>query len=130
MISTCKLSTICWLNLINLTLCLYLIASISLVGCSSLRWLPNSNDLTFQSNGDDRVSPSNYNLESISKEWIQWRNMLNELEKQRQSNLDSIPNEKRGLDLGLRRGLSGQRAAKHLVGLANAEFAGGPGRKR
>lgn len=38
--------------------------------------------------------------------------------------------DKRGLDLGLRRGLSGQRAAKHLVGLANAEFAGGPGKKR
>ncbi|XP_053201554.1 uncharacterized protein LOC128386536 [Panonychus citri] len=127
--SSYKLSTVCWLNLINLTLCLYLIASISLVDCSSLRWLPTSSDLTFQSNGDDRGS--GYNLDPVTKEWIQWRNMLNELEKQRQSNLDSIPtNDKRGLDLGLRRGLSGQRAAKHLVGLANAEFAGGPGKKR
>jgi len=37
--------------------------------------------------------------------------------------------EKRGIDFGLSRGLSGQRAAKHLVGLASAQFAGGPGRK-
>lgn len=87
--SSYKLSTVCWLNLINLTLCLYLIASISLVDCSSLRWLPTSSDLTFQSNGDDRGS--GYNLDPVTKEWIQWRNMLNELEKQRQSNLDSIP---------------------------------------
>ncbi|XP_074598419.1 diuretic hormone class 2 isoform X2 [Brevipalpus obovatus] len=41
-----------------------------------------------------------------------------------------INNEKRGLDLGLSRGFSGQRAAKHLVGLANADFAGGPGKRR
>lgn len=37
--------------------------------------------------------------------------------------------DKRGLDLGLSRGFSGQRAAKHLVGLSNAEFAGGPGKR-
>lgn len=37
---------------------------------------------------------------------------------------------KRGLDLGLGRGFSGSQAAKHLMGLAAANFAGGPGRKR
>ncbi|KAK6636833.1 hypothetical protein RUM43_010496 [Polyplax serrata] len=37
---------------------------------------------------------------------------------------------KRGLDLGLSRGFSGSQAAKHLMGLAAANFAGGPGRKR
>ena len=37
---------------------------------------------------------------------------------------------KRGLDLGLGRGYSGSQAAKHLMGLAAANFAGGPGRKK
>jgi len=37
--------------------------------------------------------------------------------------------EKRGLDLGLGRGFSGRQAAKHLVGLASAQFAGGPGKR-
>ncbi|XP_037772675.1 uncharacterized protein LOC119568289 [Penaeus monodon] len=37
---------------------------------------------------------------------------------------------KRGLDLGLGRGFSGSQAAKHLMGLAAANFAGGPGRRR
>ncbi|KAK3890695.1 hypothetical protein Pcinc_005373 [Petrolisthes cinctipes] len=36
----------------------------------------------------------------------------------------------RGLDLGLGRGITGSQAAKHLMGLAAANFAGGPGRKR
>ncbi|RWS13507.1 diuretic hormone class 2-like protein [Dinothrombium tinctorium] len=43
---------------------------------------------------------------------------------------DSNSSDKRGLDLGLSRGFSGRQAAKHLVGLASANFAGGPGRKR
>ncbi|CAG9823767.1 unnamed protein product [Phaedon cochleariae] len=37
---------------------------------------------------------------------------------------------KRGLDFGLGRGFSGSQAAKHLMGLAAANFAGGPGRRR
>jgi hypothetical protein len=41
----------------------------------------------------------------------------------------TISREKRGLDLGLGRGFSGRQAAKHLVGLASAQFAGGPGKK-
>ncbi|XP_075227806.1 diuretic hormone class 2 isoform X1 [Lycorma delicatula] len=39
-------------------------------------------------------------------------------------------NVKRGLDLGLSRGFSGSQAAKHLMGLAAANYAGGPGRRR
>ncbi|XP_076345818.1 diuretic hormone class 2-like [Tachypleus tridentatus] len=42
----------------------------------------------------------------------------------------SVNTEKRGLDLGLSRGFSGSQAAKHLMGLAAANFAGGPGRRR
>uniref|UniRef100_A0A6M2DXI3 Putative calcitonin-like diuretic hormone prepropeptide variant a rhodnius prolixus n=1 Tax=Xenopsylla cheopis TaxID=163159 RepID=A0A6M2DXI3_XENCH len=41
-----------------------------------------------------------------------------------------LENTKRGLDLGLSRGYSGSQAAKHLMGLAAANYAGGPGRKK
>ncbi|XP_031766650.1 diuretic hormone class 2 isoform X2 [Galleria mellonella] len=41
-----------------------------------------------------------------------------------------MENEKRALDLGLSRGYSGALQAKHLMGLAAANFAGGPGRRR
>ena len=34
------------------------------------------------------------------------------------------------MDFGLSRGFSGAGAAKHLMGLAAANFAGGPGRRR
>ncbi|KAK3869823.1 hypothetical protein Pcinc_024895 [Petrolisthes cinctipes] len=50
----------------------------------------------------------------------------NELEKFVRSSGSS----NRGLDLGLGRGFTGSQAAKHLMGLAAANFAGGPGRKR
>ncbi|KAK3858145.1 hypothetical protein Pcinc_035644 [Petrolisthes cinctipes] len=42
----------------------------------------------------------------------------------------SSGSSKRGLDLGLGRGFTSSQAAKHLMGLAAANFAGGPGRKR
>ncbi|XP_048485531.1 diuretic hormone class 2 isoform X2 [Plutella xylostella] len=38
--------------------------------------------------------------------------------------------DKRGLDLGLGRGYSGAIQAKHLMGLAAANYADGPGRRR
>ncbi|EFX90445.1 diuretic hormone class 2-like isoform X2 [Daphnia pulex] len=38
--------------------------------------------------------------------------------------------QKRGVDFGLGRGYSGSQAAKHLMGLAAANYAIGPGRKR
>ncbi|XP_014485443.1 PREDICTED: diuretic hormone class 2 [Dinoponera quadriceps] len=41
-----------------------------------------------------------------------------------------MENTKRGLDLGISRGFSGSQAAKHLMGLAAANYAGGPGRRR
>ncbi|XP_071543229.1 diuretic hormone class 2 [Panulirus ornatus] len=50
----------------------------------------------------------------------------NELEKF----VRSSGSAKRGLDLGLGRGFSGSQAAKHLMGLAAANYAGGPGRRR
>ncbi|OXA53293.1 diuretic hormone class 2 [Folsomia candida] len=39
-------------------------------------------------------------------------------------------NAKRGLDLGLGRGFSGSQAAKHIMGLAAANFASGPGKRK
>nr|XP_032516896.1 diuretic hormone class 2 [Danaus plexippus plexippus] len=43
---------------------------------------------------------------------------------------EDITSEKRALDLGLSRGYSGAIQAKHLMGLAAANYAGGPGRRR
>lgn len=37
---------------------------------------------------------------------------------------------KRTVDFGLARGFSGSQEAKHRLGMAAANFAGGPGRKR
>ncbi|XP_011688973.1 PREDICTED: diuretic hormone class 2 [Wasmannia auropunctata] len=45
-------------------------------------------------------------------------------------NRPEMENAKRGMDLGVNRGFSGSQAAKHLMGLAAANFAGGPGRRR
>merc|ERR1719204_63311 len=36
---------------------------------------------------------------------------------------------KRGIDFGLGRGFSGSQAARHMMGLQQASFAGGPGKK-
>ncbi|KAJ9585814.1 hypothetical protein L9F63_002405, partial [Diploptera punctata] len=44
--------------------------------------------------------------------------------------IHEFSHSKRGLDLGLSRGFSGSQAAKHLMGLAAANYAGGPGRRR
>jgi len=37
---------------------------------------------------------------------------------------------KRGIDFGLGRGYSGNQAAKHYMGLAASNFAGGPGKRK
>ncbi|XP_034933677.1 diuretic hormone class 2 [Chelonus insularis] len=46
--------------------------------------------------------------------------------------LRELENTKRayGLDFGLSRGFSGSQTAKHLMGMAAANYANGPGRKR
>ncbi|XP_055685995.1 diuretic hormone class 2 isoform X2 [Lutzomyia longipalpis] len=43
---------------------------------------------------------------------------------------DDLENSKRTVDFGLARGFSGIQEAKHRMGLAAANYAGGPGRKR
>jgi len=37
--------------------------------------------------------------------------------------------EKRGIDFGVNRGYSGSQAARHMMGMYQANYAGGPGKK-
>ncbi|CAG9134541.1 unnamed protein product [Plutella xylostella] len=58
-------------------------------------------------------------------------NTLMQLEHKMETiNDDILTSDKRGLDLGLGRGYSGAIQAKHLMGLAAANYADGPGRRR
>merc|ERR1712032_1274204 len=38
--------------------------------------------------------------------------------------------DKRGIDFGLGRGYSGSQAARHMLGLQQVNFAGGPGKRK
>ncbi|XP_022828301.1 diuretic hormone class 2 isoform X2 [Spodoptera litura] len=73
--------------------------------------------------------PSNYFREDIQYEPEEIMDMLNRLGNLIQMER-KMENEKRALDLGLSRGYSGALQAKHLMGLAAANYAGGPGRRR
>ncbi|KAF9804607.1 hypothetical protein SFRURICE_014515, partial [Spodoptera frugiperda] len=81
-------------------------------------------------------SPSNYFREDIQYEPEEIMDMLNRLgnliqmERKMENYKEDITSEKRALDLGLSRGYSGALQAKHLMGLAAANYAGGPGRRR
>ncbi|XP_041980043.1 diuretic hormone class 2 [Aricia agestis] len=57
-------------------------------------------------------------------------NNLIQMERNMQTYKEGIDTDKRALDLGLNRGYSGAIQAKHLMGLAAANYAGGPGRRR
>uniref|UniRef100_A0A2A4JR42 Diuretic hormone class 2 n=1 Tax=Heliothis virescens TaxID=7102 RepID=A0A2A4JR42_HELVI len=73
--------------------------------------------------------PSNYFREEGQYEPEEIMDMLNRLGNLIQMER-KMENEKRALDLGLSRGYSGALQAKHLMGLAAAHYAGGPGRRR
>jgi len=64
--------------------------------------------------------PSGYVLNIIAD--------LGTILKQRYNNLNL--SEKRGIDFGLGRGYSGSQAARHMLGLQQVNFAGGPGKKK
>ncbi|CAB3227090.1 unnamed protein product [Arctia plantaginis] len=80
--------------------------------------------------------PSNYYRDDVQYEPEEIMDMLNRLgnliqiERKMENYKDDITSEKRALDLGLSRGYSGTLQAKHLMGLAAANYAGGPGRRR
>ncbi|XP_038214071.1 diuretic hormone class 2 [Zerene cesonia] len=78
----------------------------------------------------------NYFLDDGPYEPEEIMDMLNrldnylQLERRVANYKDVISSEKRALDLGLNRGYSGALHAKHMMGVAAANFAGGPGRRR
>ncbi|KAJ0183154.1 hypothetical protein K1T71_001130 [Dendrolimus kikuchii] len=80
--------------------------------------------------------PSNYYRDEGPYEPEEIMDMLNRLgnliqiERKMENYKDDITSEKRALDMGLSRGYSGSIQAKHLMGLAAANYAGGPGRRR
>ncbi|XP_028179531.1 diuretic hormone class 2 isoform X1 [Ostrinia nubilalis] len=57
------------------------------------------------------------------------QNLL-QFERKMENFKDEITSEKRALDLGLSRGYSGALQAKHMLGVAAANSAFGPGRRR
>ncbi|XP_037301862.1 LOW QUALITY PROTEIN: diuretic hormone class 2-like [Manduca sexta] len=79
---------------------------------------------------------NNYYRKEVPYEPEEIMDMLNRLgnliqmERKMENYKDDITSEKRALDLGLSRGYSGALQAKHLMGLAAANYAGGPGRRR
>ncbi|XP_013173328.1 PREDICTED: diuretic hormone class 2 isoform X1 [Papilio xuthus] len=79
---------------------------------------------------------NDYYRPDISEDPEEIMDMLNrlgsliQLQRQMDSYKDGITSEKRALDLGLTRGYSGALQAKHLMGIAAANYAGGPGRRR
>ncbi|CAK1555433.1 unnamed protein product [Leptosia nina] len=79
--------------------------------------------------------PANYYLDDGPYEPEEIMEMLNRLDSYLQqegkiANYKDITSEKRALDFGLNRGYSGALHAKHMMGLAAANYAGGPGRRR
>ncbi|XP_047531164.1 diuretic hormone class 2 isoform X1 [Vanessa atalanta] len=82
-------------------------------------------------------SLGNYYRPGVQYEPEQIMDMLNRLNelmemerKMENFKEDIISSEKRALDMGLNRGYSGAIHAKHLMGMAAANYASGPGRRR
>ncbi|XP_050678896.1 diuretic hormone class 2 [Leptidea sinapis] len=80
---------------------------------------------------------SNYYLEEGPYEPEDIMEMLNRLDRYMQLERKmadykdaAVTSDKRALDLGLNRGYSGALHAKHMMGVAAANYAGGPGRRR
>merc|ERR1711988_302090 len=50
--------------------------------------------------------------------------------EQRVPDTSEEDSDKRGIDFGLGRGYSGSQAARHMLGLQQVNFAGGPGKRK
>ncbi|XP_046977917.1 diuretic hormone class 2 isoform X4 [Vanessa cardui] len=74
-------------------------------------------------------SLGNYYRPGVQYEPEQIMDMLNRLNELMEMER-KMENEKRALDMGLNRGYSGALHAKHLMGMAAANYASGPGRRR
>ncbi|XP_047531165.1 diuretic hormone class 2 isoform X2 [Vanessa atalanta] len=75
-------------------------------------------------------SLGNYYRPGVQYEPEQIMDMLNRLNELMEMERKMENSEKRALDMGLNRGYSGAIHAKHLMGMAAANYASGPGRRR
>ncbi|XP_026498580.1 diuretic hormone class 2 isoform X3 [Vanessa tameamea] len=75
-------------------------------------------------------SLGNYYRPGVQYEPEQIMDMLNRLNELMEMERKMENSEKRALDMGLNRGYSGALHAKHLMGMAAANYASGPGRRR
>ncbi|XP_047990252.1 diuretic hormone class 2 isoform X2 [Leguminivora glycinivorella] len=101
------------------------LASCALVGL--LLAVPAASYPRYQNNYYRNDGP--YNPEEIMDMLNRLGNLI-QMERKMENYKDDITSEKRAIDLGLSRGYSGAMQAKHLLGLAAANYEGGPGRRR
>ncbi|XP_047990253.1 diuretic hormone class 2 isoform X3 [Leguminivora glycinivorella] len=101
------------------------LASCALVGL--LLAVPAASYPRYQNNYYRNDGP--YNPEEIMDMLNRLGNLI-QMERKMENFKDDITSEKRAIDLGLSRGYSGAMQAKHLLGLAAANYEGGPGRRR
>lgn len=90
----------------------------------------------------DWYSPADYPLEEVISSADDFKRVMTKRgEDQSQMALNQIfsrlrsrntkdQNSKRGIDFGLGRGFSGSQAAKHFMGIAAAQYSGGPGKRK
>ncbi|XP_063362709.1 diuretic hormone class 2 isoform X2 [Cydia amplana] len=101
------------------------LASCALVGL--LLAVPAATYPRYQNNYYRNDGP--YDPEEIMDMLNRLGNLI-QMERKMENYKDDITSEKRAIDLGLSRGYSGAMQAKHLLGLAAANYEGGPGRRR
>ncbi|XP_063362710.1 diuretic hormone class 2 isoform X3 [Cydia amplana] len=101
------------------------LASCALVGL--LLAVPAATYPRYQNNYYRNDGP--YDPEEIMDMLNRLGNLI-QMERKMENFKDDITSEKRAIDLGLSRGYSGAMQAKHLLGLAAANYEGGPGRRR
>ncbi|XP_028179536.1 diuretic hormone class 2 isoform X2 [Ostrinia nubilalis] len=102
----------------------YILASCALIAL--LLVLPTS---AYPSYNNYYRDDGQYEPEEIVDMLGRLQNLL-QFERKMENFKDEITSEKRALDLGLSRGYSGALQAKHMLGVAAANSAFGPGRRR
>ncbi|CAB3365466.1 diuretic hormone class 2 isoform X1 [Cloeon dipterum] len=85
-------------------------------------------------NGSPLINPSNEVIETDMDPELMLQILArlgqSMLRNQELERIYTPKSSKRGLDFGMSRGFSGSQTAKHLLGLAAASYAGGPGRRK
>jgi len=75
-------------------------------------------------------SPPRYVLNIISDLGSYLKQRYNTEPRNGFSDSQEEDSDSRGIDFGLGRGYSGSQAARHMLGLQQVNFAGGPGKRR